>query len=93
MPTIQQIIENQKLYKERIILFFLVQMNELRKDLRNIDAKNEFIINEKKKLLNKCKKVKTIESINKYFFLSKKRDENYYVWWNVNEEEALILKY
>jgi len=93
MHTIQQIIENQKVYKENILHFFLSETNDTRKELRSIKSKDKFIIKEKEKLLKKFKKLNTVESIKKYFFLTNKRDENFYVWWDEKQEESLILKY
>ena len=54
---------------------------------------NAFIVKEKEKLLRKFKKTNTLDSIKKYFFLSSKRDLTYYLWWENNTQEALILRY
>lgn len=93
MYTTQQIINNQEKYKDEILLFFIREIQNVKKELRDIDSEDEFIIKEKEKLLKKFKKTNTLDSIKKYFFLNNKRDENFYVWWDIKQEEALILTY
>lgn len=93
MHTTQQIIENQEKFKEDILRFFIDEIKETRKELRGIDSNDEFIIKEKQKLIRKFKKTSTLDSIKKYFFLSNKRDEKFYIWWDEKQQEALILTY
>lgn len=93
MHTRKQIIDNQEKFKEEIFRFFIKETIQAKKELRGIDTKNEFIQKEKEKLLKKFKKVNTVKSIDKYFYFSKKRDSQFYVWWSEKEEEALILTY
>lgn len=93
MHTTQQIIENQEKFKEDILRFFIEEIKETKKELRGIDTKDEFILKEKEKLIKKFKKTSTLDSIKKYFFLSSKRDEKFYIWWDVKQQEALILTY
>lgn len=81
------------MYKDNILLFLLKEIQDSKKELRGILSKDEFILKEKEKLIKKFKKTNTLESISKYFFSSKKRDEKFYVWWDVKQEEALILTY
>ena len=93
MHTTQQIIENQEKFKEDILRFFIDEIKEIKKELREIESKDEFIIKEKEKLLRRFKKTSTLDSIKKYFFLSNKRDEKFYVWWDEKTQEVLILTY
>jgi hypothetical protein len=89
----KKIIDNQEKYKDDILRFFLNEVKEAKNELRGINSKDEFIIKEKEKLLKKFKKTSTLESIQKYFFLSRKRDEKFYIWWDDKLQEALILPY
>ena len=93
MYTTQQIIENQEKFKDDILRFFINEIKETKKELRDIKTTDEFIIKEKEKLIKKFKKTSTIDSIKKYFFLSNKRDEKFYIWWDIKPLEALILTY
>mgnify|MGYP000440965045 FL=1 len=93
MPTIKQIIDNQEKNKENILQFFKEEINQSKSELRGIKTTDEFIVKEKEKLLRKFKKTNTLDSIKKYFFLSSKRDLTYYLWWENNTQEALILRY
>lgn len=93
MRTIQQIINNQEKYKEDIINFFSKEIKEIRKELNGISSNDEFILQEKQKLVKKFKKNNTLISIKKYFFTSNKRDEKFYIWWDVEQQEALIFTY
>lgn len=93
MHTTQQIIENQERFKDDIFRFFINEIKETKKELRNIKTLDEFIIKEKEKLIKRFKKTSTLHAIKKYFFLSNKRDENFYIWWDDKQQEALILTY
>lgn len=93
MHTTQQIIENQEKFKDNIILFFSNEIKETKKELIGIQSNDSFIIKEKEKLMKKFKKKGILDSIKKYFFLSNKRDEKFYVWWDDKQQEALILTY
>jgi hypothetical protein len=93
MHTTQQIIENQDKFRDNILSSFIEEIKETKKELRSIKTADEFILKEKEKLIKKFKKNSTIDSIKKYFFLSNKRDEKFYVWWDVKQQETLILTY
>lgn len=93
MHSTQQIIENQGKFKDDIVRFFLEEIKETKKELRNICTSDEFILKEKEKLIRKFKKNSTVESIKKYFFLNSKRDERFYIWWDIKQQEASILTY
>ena len=93
MHTTQQIIENQRKFKDDIVRFFSEEIKETKKELRDIRTSDEFILKEKEKLIRKFKKNSTSDSIKKYFFLNSKRDDRFYVWWDIKQQEALILTY
>lgn len=93
MHSFKQIIENQNTYKDQILDFFISEMRNTNNELRKIVSNDEFILNEKQKLLKKFKKINTLDTIKKYFFINNKRDETYYVWWDISLQEALILTY
>ena len=93
MHTTQQIIENQSKFKDDIVRFFSEEIKETKKELRDIRTSDEFILKEKEKLIRKFKKNSTSDSIKKYFFLNSKRDDRFYVWWDIKQQEALILTY
>ena len=93
MHTTQQIIDNQEKFKNNILLSLTKDVQNSTKELMGINSTDEFILKEKEKLLKKFKKTNTLESIKKYFFLSSKRDENFYVWWDEKAEQILILTY
>lgn len=93
MYSFEQIIENQKKYKDEIIFFLLSEIKEAKQTLRAIKSEDEFILKEKDKLIKRYRKFKSLDSIKRYFFMSSKRDENFYVWWDVVQQEVIILPY
>lgn len=93
MHTIEQIINNQKTYKEEILKYFREEILDARKQLRDINSKDEYIMSQKKKLANRFKSTKFANEIGKLFFSSRNRSHEYYVWWDVYLEEAIILPY
>ena len=93
MHTIEQIINNQKAYKEEILRYFREEILDAKKQLRDINSNDEYIISQKKKLANRFKSTKFANELNKLFFMNKNRSQEYYVWWDVFTEEAIILSY
>ena len=91
--SIQQIIDNQSKYKADIVDSLKNEFRELRKELTRIKTKDEFIISEKQKLSKRIKNTKFVKSIDSLFFLSKKRSEEFYAWWDNDLKEILILTY
>lgn len=91
--TIQQIIDNQSKYKKEIINFLKNELVDIVKELSEIKTNDEYIIQEKNKLKKKLSQTKFIKSAESLFFLSKKRSEEYYVWWDENLQEAITLTY
>ena len=93
MYTFKQIIENQERYRSEIIKFFTNDFFKIKKDLFLIKSKDEFFINEKKKINQKLKDTKFKTHLNNLFFRSKNRNRTYYVWWDIENEEGKILTY
>lgn len=93
MHTIEQIIRNQERYKNEILGFFAEQILEARSELKGIESKDEYIMAQKKKLSERFRTTKFVDSVNKLFFMNKKRSSEYYVWWDAFNEEAIILPY
>lgn len=91
--TIQQIIENQQNHKQEIVGFLKGELAGLVKELSEIKTNDQYIIAEKNKLKKKLGQAKLVKSIDSLFFLSKKRSEEYYAWWDENLQEAIILNY
>lgn len=90
---IQQIIDNQTCYKKEIFVFLKGDLAILIKELADIKTSDEYITKEKNKLKKKLNQTKFIKGVESLFFLSKKRSEEYYVWWDENLQEAIILTY
>lgn len=91
--TIQQIIDNQSRYKNEIISSMKEEFRELRKELASINTNDFYIKKEKEKLSKKIKNTKFVKSIDSLFFLSKKRSEEFYAWWDEENNETLIMTY
>lgn len=91
--TIQQIIENQQKYKQEISNFLKGELADLVKELSGIKTDDQYIITQKNKLKKKLSQIKLVKSIDSFFFLSKKRSEEYYAWWDENLQEVIILNY
>jgi len=91
--TIQQIIENQKEFKEDITEYLLSNYAKARKSLGKINTDDKFINKEIEKLSNRFKNTKYKSVINQLFFMNPKRNENFYAWWNEDNKEVNILKY
>ena len=91
--SIQQIIDNQSKFKEEIIKSLKENIRELRNELFSINSSDAYIKKEKEKLCKRVKNTKFIKSIDSLFFLSKKRSEEFYAWWDVENNETIILNY
>jgi len=91
--TIQQIIDNQSKYKFDITNHLKDGFVELKKELSSINTSDVYIKKEKEKLSKRVKNTKFVKSIDSLFFLSKKRSEEFYVWWDEENKETIIYKY
>ena len=93
MRKIQDIINNQNLYRDNILKWLSEETKKTKDILRDIKTSDEFIKNEKKKLINKFKKIDVNKYHERLFFMHPRRNKEFYVWWNVDNEEALIYRY
>lgn len=93
MHSIQEIIVNQEKFKEKILNYFLKEYSNAKKELNKIKSSDNFIQKEKNKLAKKFKKIKPQPFVEKFFFMHSKRNKNFYVWWDEENEEVKILKY
>lgn len=93
MRTIQDIIDNQEEYKNEIYLWFKEDLAKTRALLKSIKGNSEFIQKEKEKLQKKLKRAKFKLYLDKLFFMHSQRNKEYYVWWDKESKEALIVKY
>jgi hypothetical protein len=91
--TIQQIIDNQSKHKSDIISSLKGDFIELKKELSSINTKDKYIKGEKDKLSKRIKNTKFVKSIDSLFFLSKKRSEEFYAWWDEENTETIIYNY
>ena len=91
--TIQQIIDNQSKHKSDIISSLKGDFIELKKELSSINTKDKYIKGEKDKLSKRIKYTKFVKSIDSLFFLSKKRSEEFYAWWDEENTETIIYNY
>lgn len=91
--TIQQIIDNQSKYKNEIVNSLKNEFRELKRELSNINTKDIYIKGEKDKLNKRIKNTKFIKSMDSLFFLSKKRSEEFYAWWDEENNETIIYNY
>lgn len=93
MHTIQQIINNQQIYRENIISWFKEELRSAKKNLRNIKSENKYILKQKKKLENRFKKIQVDKHLNKFFFLCPQRNKQFYFWWDEENKEVIVLEY
>jgi len=93
MHTIQQIIDNQKVYRKEILRWFTDDLKETKDDLLSIDTEDEYIQDQVDKLKKTFKRAKYKKEIDRLFFLHPKRNEEFYVWWDSEGAEAVILSY
>jgi len=91
--TIQEIINNQTKFKDKITKYLIKEFNSAKKELKKIKSHKKDIIKEKEKLEKKITKIKPLNSIGKFFFMNSKRNRDFYVWWDEESNEAVILKY
>lgn len=93
MHTIQKIIDNQKSYRKLILNWFTKDLRNTKKTLSELESNDEFIKSEIEKLKNKLKKTLYKKEIDRLFFMHSNRNEDFYVWWDAQRQEALILSY
>jgi len=93
MHTIKQIIDNQNVFRQLILQWFTKDIRESKKKLFEIESDDEYIKSQTDKLKNRFKKTLYKKEIDRLFFLHPKRNEDLYAWWNVEEDDVIILSY
>jgi len=91
--TLKEVIQNQKMFKDKITYSFFSNIKSAKIELMEIKSEDEFILKEKIKLEKRFKKTKIKTYFDRLFFLNPKRNLEFYIWWDENKEEFLILKY
>lgn len=68
-------------------------MRNSKKQLLNIKSEDEYIKSQVDKIKRRFKKTAYKKEIDKLFFIHPERSEEFYAWWNVDENEVVILNY
>lgn len=93
MHSRKQIIENQKNFRKDIIDYLKSEFKQMKKDLENIDTKDDIIKTEQKKLIDKFGKLKISKELEKLFISEKNLYPNYYAWWDEDNSQVIKFKY
>lgn len=93
MYTTKIIIENQKKYKEEIIKYLNKDLVEYKKKLYDISCEDDYINSEIEKIKKRFTKKIYKKEIERLFFLHPNRNVDFYIWWDFENKEALILNY
>lgn len=93
MYTTQQIIDNQKIYRQLILKWLTDDLRRSKKELLEIKSKDKFIQSEVEKLNRKFKKTKQKKEIDRLFFMHPNRNREFYAWWDEQNQEVFILSY
>lgn len=91
--TRKQIIENQQKYREQIVDSLKKEFSLMKKELRLIKTKDQEVIQEKKKMLDRAKKINITKEINNYFISWKNIYPKFYAFWDETNQQVLKLKY
>jgi len=86
-------MDNQSRHRKLMLQWFTKDLRESKKELLNIKSDDEYIQSQVDKLKNRFKKTSYKKEIDKLFFIHPKRNEELYAWWDVNENEVVILNY
>jgi len=68
-------------------------LRKSKKNLIDIKSDDEYIQEQVKKLKSKFKKASYKKEIDRLFFMHPKRNEEFYVWWDKEGQEVIILSY
>lgn len=93
MHTIKQIIDNQNEFRKPILDWLTKDLTKSKKNLIDIKSDDKYIQEQVKKLKDRFKKTSYKNEIDKLFFMHPKRNKDFYVWWNKEEQEVIILSY
>lgn len=92
LHTLEEIKKNQKIFFEDIVSFLKNNVKEARKELVELETKNEEIIKLKENLQKRVSKFKLIPEIEKYF-VTEKNTPNFYAFWDEENKEVVIYKF
>jgi len=88
-----EIIENQNRYKVELSEWIVENYRNLKLEVDKIDSDDEFIMKEKEKMLKKIKKFDILKITSTFFFMHKKRNKKYYIFWDNYLKEAKFFTY
>jgi hypothetical protein len=92
LHSLEEIKKNQKNFFEEIVSFLKKNVKEARKELIELESKNEEIIKLKENLQKRVNKFKLIPEIEKYFF-TEKYIPKFYAFWEEDTKEVIIYKF
>jgi hypothetical protein len=87
------IIKNQKIYREDILKYVKEEFKSAKSMLYGIDSEDEYIKESRKNLILKLKKAKFDKNIEALFINEKNIYPKVYAWWDNNNKEVQIFKY
>lgn len=93
MHTIKQIIENQAEFKQEIIDFLKKDIQDSLDVLKSISTEDSEVNEQLVELKRKIHKMKTPSIPSLFFSHKNKEGMDYYAWWDIDNEEAIIYKY
>jgi len=91
--SIQEIMENHNTFRKEIRYWIELDFKESQKILNDIEEVDDFIKKEKEFLIDNIESIDIGEFISSLFYMSKKRSERFYAWWNEETQDATIYRY
>lgn len=92
LHSLDEIKKNQKNFFEEIVSYLKNNVKEARKELIELDSKNEEIVKLKENLQKRVNKFKLMPEIEKYFF-TEKNTPKFYAFWDEENKEVVIYKF
>jgi hypothetical protein len=93
MHTIKEILNNQNYFSYEIVNFLENEFNNSKSELFKIDVEDKEIMEEKRRLENRFKKINFKKNIKPLFVNENNIHPKYYAWWNELEKRVEILLY
>ena len=87
----KQIIENQYIFKDKIVSFLEDEIISLKKELNSIRTPKEEISEAKESIKERSKNINIKQSIELLFINAKTPHPEFYAWWD--DENSQVLKY
>jgi|TARA_R110000851_G_scaffold85152_3_gene185313 hypothetical protein len=91
--SIQEILENHSDFKKEIRNWIELDFKKSQKILNDIEEVDDFIKKEKEFLINNIESINVGKFISSLFYMSNKRSERFYAWWNEETQNATIYRY